>query len=135
MNKRKARRQKRIMSDAKKYGLTLRDFQVDTVARYLGRHEKHEADNKIGVEFEHLILDGRSLEAVSYFGKAGVEETLAKMQSKGWHGEHENDYLLALERDGTRITLEPGARSPIRAEHQASKDDHRDRNRISTVSR
>ncbi len=41
MNKRKAGRQKRIMSDAKKYSLTLRDYQVEAVKAAL--------DNPIGV--------------------------------------------------------------------------------------
>ena len=83
--------------------------QVDTITRYLAGHEKQAADRKIGVEFEHFILDKQTLAAVSYYGAAGVEETMTKLLTKRWQGEQEYDHLLALEKEGTRITLEPGA--------------------------
>lgn len=100
--------EKRIIDHAEKQCSTFHDRQVDAVSRYLASQEKHEAERRIGVEFEHFILDSRSLEAVSYFGKAGVKETLAKIQSKGWQREDKDGHFLALEKDGTTITLEPG---------------------------
>ena len=83
--------------------------QIDAIVRYLRNQEKSQSDCRVGVELEHFILDRRSLEAVSYYGESGVGKTLEHLLAHGWQSRHEGEFLLGLERDGTTVTLEPGA--------------------------
>lgn len=83
--------------------------QVEEIEKYFKDNEKEEKDFKIGVEFEHFIIDKASFKTISYYGDNGVEETLEELVSKGWKGIYEGKYLLGLNKNGTTITLEPGS--------------------------
>ncbi|MCB5560575.1 glutamate--cysteine ligase, partial [Anaerosalibacter bizertensis] len=83
--------------------------QVKEIEKYFKDNEKEEKDFKIGVEFEHFIIDKDSLKTISYYGDNGVEETLEELVSKGWKDTYEGKYLLGLNKNGTTITLEPGS--------------------------
>lgn len=83
--------------------------QVEEIIKYFKNNEKDEKDFKIGVEFEHFIVDRNSFKTTSYYGDRGVEEILKEMVSKGWEGIYEGKYLLGLNKKGMAITLEPGS--------------------------
>jgi glutamate--cysteine ligase len=83
--------------------------QIEIIVNYFRRNEKKEQDFKLGIEFEHFIIDKESLRAITYYEDGGVQDTLKQLLKKGWKGKYEGEYLLGLERDGTTVTLEPGA--------------------------
>src|SRR5262249_62135971 len=67
----------------------------------------------VGIEYERLPVNRRTGRAVPYAAAGGspsVESFLETMAaSRGWGAERENGRIIALERAGTRVTLEPGA--------------------------
>lgn len=83
--------------------------QINEIVEYFRSHEKAEEDFKIGIEFEHFVIDKDTLKTVSYYGKGGVEETLKDLEAQGWEGSYEGDYLLGLSNKDKVITLEPGS--------------------------
>lgn len=83
--------------------------QVKEIVKYFKGSEKTEEDFKIGIEFEHFIIDKDNLKTISYYGDGGVEETLKELESNGWLGAYEDGYLLGLNKDNKVITLEPGS--------------------------
>ncbi|RKD34785.1 glutamate--cysteine ligase [Thermohalobacter berrensis] len=87
--------------------------QIDEIVRYIERGEKDKKDFKLGVEFEHFIVDKQSLRTVTYYEDKGVKHTLRQLIKKGWNGIYEGEYLLGLEKDNASITLEPGAQLEI----------------------
>src|SRR5262245_56054009 len=67
----------------------------------------------VGIEYERLPVNRRTGRAVPYTAAGGspsVESFLETMAaSRGWRAELESGRIIALERAGTRVTLEPGA--------------------------
>lgn len=67
---------------------------------------------KLGVEFEHFIIDKESLESCDY--DRGVRKVMEKLSTKGWGPLNtESTELLGLSKDGHFITLEPGGQVEI----------------------
>ncbi|MEW6443007.1 MAG: glutamate-cysteine ligase family protein [bacterium] len=65
---------------------------------------------RIGCEFEKLGIDLASGRAVPFSGPRGVERILADLAERfGWEPKREGSRLLSLERDSSKITLEPGS--------------------------
>ncbi len=87
--------------------------QVQEITNYLRQGEKGEADLKIGLEVEHLVLDCDTLCAVSYYQRHGIADILKTMQKAGWQGVYEDKYLLGLTKNGNNISLEPGGQLEI----------------------
>lgn len=83
--------------------------QVEEITKYFKDSEKNEKDFKIGIEFEHFVIDKDTLETISYYGDGGVQETLKELESNGWIGDYEGEYLLGLNNKNQVITLEPGS--------------------------
>jgi glutamate--cysteine ligase len=71
----------------------------------------------IGIEYERLPLHAGTGRAVPYGATDGrgrsplpsVESFLEGMEARGWTAEREQGRIIALQRDATRVTLEPGA--------------------------
>jgi len=99
------------------------DRQVEEIARYFKDNEKEEEDFKIGVEFEHFIVDKDTLETISYYGAGGVEETLREMLTMGWEGIYEGEHLLGLSRDGNFVALEPGSQFELSVRPEKNIED------------
>ena len=87
--------------------------QIQEITKYFRQSEKNNEEFKLGVEFEHFIVDKNTLKAISYFGEDGVQSTLKELTFKGWIGNEEEGNLLGLSKEGTTITLEPGAQIEI----------------------
>jgi len=83
--------------------------QQEVIVNYYKNSEKRPADFKIGVELEHFVVDKESLRAITYYEKGGVEDILKYLLNMGWQGFYEDGYLLALEKGGSTVTLEPGS--------------------------
>lgn len=83
--------------------------QVSEISNYFRSHEKTKDAFKIGVELEHFIVDLDSLRTISYYGENGVAETLKELETFGYEGIYEGEYILGLKKDKKTVTLEPGS--------------------------
>ena len=90
--------------------------QIEEIVNYIKSGET--LDYKVGIEFEHFIIDKDSLKTVSYYGEKGVEETLGDLVNKGWTPEGEGQYVLGLKKGKKTISLEPGSQLEISVEMQ-----------------
>lgn len=97
--------------------------QIREIASYFKANEKSKEDFKIGMEFEHFVIDKESLETISYYGESGVEETLKELEKHGWNGEDEGEYLLSLRNGNKVITLEPGSQLEFSVKPQKNIED------------
>ncbi|MEC9489517.1 MAG: glutamate-cysteine ligase family protein [Halanaerobiales bacterium] len=86
--------------------------QIETFIDYFREAETRSSRHKIGVEFEHFILDS-NLNAISYYGKEGVETLLEELNDSKWSPVFEKEHLVGLENDDAVLTLEPGAQLEI----------------------
>lgn len=67
------------------------------------------SQHRIGLETEKLGVHGDSHAAISYSGENGVEVVLKALgQKSGWNEIKDEGHVIALEKDGAAITLEPG---------------------------
>ena len=64
---------------------------------------------KLGVEFEHFLIDRESLRSYSYFEKNGQEEIVNQLINKGWHIDYqENGHILNASKNNNTLSFEPG---------------------------
>ncbi len=83
--------------------------QVNVFVNYFKSQEKKPEDFKIGVEFEHFIIDKKTLKSINYYDQRGVKDTLEKLEAQGWKGKYEGKNILGLSNETQVITLEPGS--------------------------
>lgn len=103
------------------------NYQKSKIISYFKENEKSRDEFKIGAEFEHFIVDGDTLSAISYYGDRGIESTLRELINKGWKGKYEDNYLMGLEKNRSTITLEPGAQvelstRPCKSVHEVENE-------------
>jgi glutamate--cysteine ligase len=81
---------------------------ADLVA-YARAGEKPRAAFRVGTEHEKIGLQRADLRPVPYAGERGIEGVLGAIAAEGgWTTSEEAGSLVALEKDGASITLEPG---------------------------
>lgn len=83
--------------------------QINVLKDYIEKGEKKRSEFKLGVEFEHFVIDKDTLKTISYYGEDGVAETLKDLESLGYKGVYEEGYLLGLDKGKKHITTEPGS--------------------------
>lgn len=83
--------------------------QIEEIINYFKENEKTVDEYKIGVEFEHFVIDLDTYKTVSYYGKNGVAETLKDLENIGYEGSYEGEYILGLNKGNKNVTLEPGS--------------------------
>lgn len=83
--------------------------QVNILKAYMEKGEKKRSDFRLGVEFEHFVIDKDTLKTISYYGKDGVAESLRDLQAIGYKGVYEGGYLLGLDKGKKHVTTEPGS--------------------------
>ena len=71
---------------------------------------KNKDDLKIGVEHEKFVLNSKNLNQLSYDEPNGIKDILQKFIKNGWKPKYDdkNTTVIAIERFGENITLEPG---------------------------
>jgi glutamate--cysteine ligase len=76
---------------------------------HFARGCKPRSEWRVGTEFEKVVVDRRSGGAIPYSGNRGVEAILRALADQfGWEPHDEEGRIIALSRDGSDITLEPG---------------------------
>ena len=107
---------------------------VAELAAWLRAGEKAPARFRVGAEYEKIGLQADSLEPVPYEGPRGIGRVLERIaELDGWSPVEERGALVALEKNGTSITIEPGGQLelsgfPLRTlfEVSAEFEDHLD---------
>lgn len=92
------------------------DRQIEEVIKYIKDGETK--NYRLGLEFEHFVIDKDTLKTISYYGENGVEETLKELTKVGWKPEYEGQYLLGLNKGDKNISLEPGSQLELSIEKQ-----------------
>lgn len=86
---------------------------IETLKEYFKVSEKA-TNHLIGVEFEHFIIDEKTLRSYQYTEPGGQHDILRKMLALGWEVAFiEGDYVLGIKKEGNLITLEPGGQLEI----------------------
>lgn len=80
---------------------------IDQVCEYFKAQEKAPDNLRMGVEFEHLLLDSQA-NARSYYDAGGSRDLFLAMIDKGWKGNFEGEFVLSIKKDGLIISTEPG---------------------------
>jgi glutamate--cysteine ligase len=102
--------------------------------------EKPRAAFRVGTEHEKIGIRVADLRPVPYAGENGIEGVLAAIvEQDGWTPVREGDALVALEKDGASITLEPGGQlelsgAPLRTIFETCQEFHRHLDLIRRVS-
>jgi glutamate--cysteine ligase len=102
--------------------------------------EKPRAAFRVGTEHEKIGIRVADLRPVPYAGEDGIEGLLAAVaEQDGWTPVREGDALVALEKDGASITLEPGGQlelsgAPLRTIFETCREFHRHLDLIRRVS-
>ncbi|TDO91290.1 glutamate--cysteine ligase [Halanaerobium saccharolyticum] len=86
--------------------------QIDTFVNYFKSAESKKENHKIGMEFEHLILNN-DLTAVGYYEEQGIESLLQQLSQGEWKKVYEKGHLIGLRGDEKIVTLEPGGQLEI----------------------
>ncbi len=76
--------------------------------------EKNIKDFKIGVKFEHIVVNKNTMESVAYYGKECIEHILQGLLSKGYEGNYEENHLIGLLTEGKKIILNPGGQIEVK---------------------
>lgn len=88
------------------------DKNIEKLTAYFKAGEKTE--KKLGVEFEHFLVDGESLRSLSYFESTGQEALAKRLVKKGWQIDYEEEgHILNASKDGNTLSFEPGGQLEI----------------------
>ncbi len=66
------------------------------------------SENKIGIEYEIICLDKKTLKRLDYDSKPGIKNILEYFVSLGFEPKYEEHLLIGASRDDFYMTLEPG---------------------------
>ena len=85
-------------------------LKKDDLVDYFIKGIKNKDDLKIGVEHEKFVLNSKNLNQLSYDEPNGIKDILQKFIKNGWKPKYDdkNNTVIAIERFGENITLEPG---------------------------
>lgn len=68
----------------------------------------------LGTEFEHFIINSKTLESYNYLENHGLKVVMSKIMALGWAILiQEDEHVLGLIKEGNTITLEPGSQIEI----------------------
>ncbi|NNL85636.1 MAG: glutamate--cysteine ligase, partial [Myxococcales bacterium] len=118
------------MSGAPKVADRVVSNSGDLVA-HLASGEKPPEAWRVGTEHEKIGVYEDTLERVPYEGENGIRGLLEEIaRNDGWASSFEGENLVALEKDGASITLEPGGQlelsgAPLRTVHETCDEFHR----------
>jgi len=84
--------------------------QIKIYTDFFKKNQKNESNKLIGAEFEHFVVDKMSSKSISYDQENGVKDLLKEISSDfDWQRNYEGIHLFSLKKNGSTITLEPGA--------------------------
>jgi glutamate--cysteine ligase len=103
---------------------------VDDLVTLLREGETPREQWRVGTEHEKIGLRAGSHAAVPFEGESGIGELLRRIaEVDDWQPVLEGEHVVALEKDGASITLEPGGQmelsgAPLRTIHETCDEFH-----------
>lgn len=97
--------------------------QKEALVDYFKSGEKDKSDFKVGVEFEHIIIDSRTLESVSIYGDDGVSKTIEGLGDLGWSIDYQEGYAVGASKGPYTISTEPAGQFEVSIEASRSIED------------
>ena len=99
-----------------------RPLTADMLAAHLAEGCKPESQFRVGAEHEKLVFRTGSHAPVPY-EPDGIKALLEGLMAFGWKGVYEGEVLIALERDGASVSLEPAGQfelsgAPLQTIHE-----------------
>jgi glutamate--cysteine ligase len=113
---------------------------VEDCEAFLRSGEKPRAEWAIGTEHEKIGILADTLERVPYHGERGIGTLLERIAERdGWKPYYEGENVVALEKDGASITLEPGGQielsgAPLKAIRETCAEFNRHVDLVNEVS-
>jgi glutamate--cysteine ligase len=101
---------------------------AEQLVRWFAAGEKPAANWKVGTEHEKIGLYRQGYGSLPFEGPRGIAAVLEKVaELDGWKRIREGEHLIALEKDGASITLEPGGQlelsgAPLRTIHETCSE-------------
>ena len=85
-------------------------LKKNDLIEYFYKGIKNKNNLKIGVEHEKFVLNRHNFRHVSYEMQNGIKDILLRFVKNGWKPKYDEEEktIIALERFGESITLEPG---------------------------
>lgn len=116
-----------------------RPLTLEDLAGYLAAGEKPKAAWRIGAEHEKFGFVKATLRRPPYDGPAGIRAMLDGLTRFGWTPVEEGGHVIALERAGASISLEPGGQfelsgAPLEDIHQICDETGRHLEEVRTVA-
>lgn len=106
---------------------------------HLRQGEKPASAWRIGTEHEKIGFNAKTLKPLPYEGQTGILAMLEGLQQFDWQPVVENGYVIALQRDGASVSLEPGGQfelsgAPLESIHQTCAEVSRHLREVKAVS-
>ena len=101
---------------------------ADQLVAWFAAGEKPAKDWQVGTEHEKIGLSSRDHASVPFEGPRGIAAVLERVaELDGWKRILEGEHLIALEKNGASITLEPGGQlelsgAPLRTIHETCSE-------------
>jgi glutamate--cysteine ligase len=117
-------------ADTSAHDIDERATGIDDLVAFFERAQTPPEQWRVGTEHEKIGLYSDSFEPVSYPGRRGIGAILeAIADSDGWNRIFEDGNVIALEKAGASITLEPGGQlelsgAPLRTIHETCDEFH-----------
>jgi glutamate--cysteine ligase len=109
-----------------------RPLNLEDLTGYFASGSKPQSEWRVGAEHEKFGFRLKSHEPVPYSGPDGIEAMLKGLMRFGWEGVHEarpdgGQTLIALERNGASVSLEPGGQfelsgAPLSSMHEICEE-------------
>ena len=97
--------------------------QQERIVSLLKQAEKPVSDFSLGMEIEHIIVDGKTQKSVDYYEEQGIETLLKALVSPDRTPLMEGDHVVGLRHKDYVITLEPGGQMEISIEPRKSLEE------------
>lgn len=97
--------------------------KIQKIVNYIKSGEKDPKDFAIGFESEHFVVDGTSLETVSYYGEDGIEESMEEISKDSYEKHEEDGKILGLSKDRFDISVEPASQFEVALKSRKKIDD------------
>ncbi len=110
------------------------------LVEYLASGCKPRSQWKVGTEHEKFGFRWSDYSPLAYEEPGGIRDILQGLRDQfGWHGVEEDGFLVALQRDGASITLEPGGQlelsgAPLATVHETCRETNQHLREVRSVA-
>lgn len=93
--------------------MSKREKNKALLVQYFEKGCKSQCTGRIGVELEHIVIDSKTRESVSYYGEHGIEKLIRRIAEKYPSRYEPEGRLIGVYNDDYSITLEPAGQFEV----------------------